>query len=1355
MPNGKKQNTGVETPTAAKETDLQILESIDIGGEYMEQRDKLLILSRYLEDVITKIAAGNALPDIEKLTAVQVCDFADKLELTPTERKSVELLRKALNRGVDKKFGAGIAWKYVLEKAKSRATPERLAELQRGVEVPDQGIRRLNDAAKELGKNPNAQYTAEMGKTDILNPTPENKESFNFMQWNLVNILTKIVKKYPEADISRISMDTLSRNVQVNQIQLVPSESIALSRLEELKLHPENPVTIELNEIWPKMINDAQNSRTVWENIEEKAGEGWESVKKEAGESWEYIKKNPGEAVLIMAAGAAGIYLTCRLVKWLAGKAVDTVKNKVKETAENIFSTSSILTAASIGTLGAAAYYAGKDKFHNFFAQLTGMEDAKETLEKYLQDIQKATNPEEVERIKGEITKLMAAAEKAKEHGGTLTDKAKKIEEEGLWQLTGRDVPPEERERAKRLSQFIDSLKADFDMRPESLAVIGNQKYEEVAKNGTGIMPQANHIYQLIAKREAKTAGEIVFTYSAEHLMAFLDRILKNGEQTEAFKNKTIYEVLEMIQSHPELIDQDALKAAQNDRLEIEKIKKEAKEMADNPKAAEDENRVYKLFAKMAKYGLTFAWDTTSKAPGWIYRHGVPVAKFEVKWIWNILNALGDDFLESDKLYEKGFGTYVKVGMWTACLGAPIGSAIGVAKGFTSGRGVTWGIWEVIKNTAQYTSKGFGLPLKGLYSPVNWSINGVDPIRAMQSFIDEQRFILEDMKLSNIGNRLGTTSLTKRLMLSKELKIDNRLIWRLENYKENLKNRYDEIIKSKGVKYKGYKNRLQAETKRCEEMLELLSKKDRYGLHKRFNPDHFYNTLKNKFSSANLSEKSLSILKNNPRFSLALLLDENSTFTSACLKNPSFIELLDKKGDLLDAFMRDAELINNAAIKEALVKNDMGLLEKTIRVMKPKAVATEKPETARYKTTEDLFKGSRSELTTKLTALEDNASKLAGAEKVAAMQEIYALDSFLNPMKQPKLTGYEQLTADEAKANRLTEFAAEIEARSAGVDSYVKREVQAIQELAKEQKLSLAHPDIQKEFIELDKFMENYTKGRAGALNELSKNYKEIPRKFRTPELKAKMKFAFEGPEGTFVTKLKITGKKALMGRATVGAIIASGIFTIEYFTNKDPKKDLFRMLEEFGPTAVQILVDILPFVGTGSMLYGAISGKETVTGAKLDTTGRLVTGAFGVGSLAADVLTILSAGVGGVPATAARLAVLAEKGGKVGKTAEMLLKNWSGISSLMTRMGPKVFGESVLSFMKGEKVIKGVRLAEKTAVVGGAGIMAGSLVYSFVGGHEVDIPEDIDIKSKTASEGAKENAPEKEPAEEPLPQAA
>jgi hypothetical protein len=414
-----------------------------------------------------------------------------------------------------------------------------------------------------------------------------------------------------------------------------------------------------------------------------------------------------------------------------------------------------------------------------------------------------------------------------------------------------------------------------------------------------------------------------------------------------------------------------------------------------------------------------------------------------------------------------------------------------------------------------------------------------------------------------------------------------------------------------------------------------------------------------------------------------------------------------------------------------------------------------KPEIISYKTTEDLFKGSRGELQTKLTTLEADAKQLAGAEKVAAMQEIHALDSFMNPTKQPKLAGYEQLATDEAKANRLTEFASEIEARSAGVDAYVKREVQAIQELAKEQKLSLAHPDIQKEFIELDKFMENYTKERAGALNELSKNYKELPKNIRAPELKAKIKFAFEGPEGTFVTKMKIAGKKALIGRAKIGAIIASGIFAIEYFTNKDPEKELFKMLEEFGPTAGQILVDILPFVGTGSMLYGAVSGKETVTGAKLDVSGRLVTGAFGIASLAADALTVLSAGWGGVPATAARLAVLAEKGGRVGKAAEMMLKNWSRISSLMTRMGPKVFGESVLSFMKGEKAIKGVQLAEKTATIAGGGIMAGSLVYSFVGGHEVDIPEDIDIGSKPAPDGAKESVPEKEPEKEPVAQAA
>jgi hypothetical protein len=125
LPDTDKADQKTNPSNTADEKDLHVLQSININNGYIKQRDKLLILGYYLEDVIVKISAKNASLKIETLTAPQVCDLAGKLELTPAEKKSVELLRKGLNHGIDKKFGADTAWQYVLERAKNKAKHRR------------------------------------------------------------------------------------------------------------------------------------------------------------------------------------------------------------------------------------------------------------------------------------------------------------------------------------------------------------------------------------------------------------------------------------------------------------------------------------------------------------------------------------------------------------------------------------------------------------------------------------------------------------------------------------------------------------------------------------------------------------------------------------------------------------------------------------------------------------------------------------------------------------------------------------------------------------------------------------------------------------------------------------------------------------------------------------------------------------------------------------------------------------------------------------------------------------------------------------------------------------------------------
>ncbi|MDH5597287.1 MAG: hypothetical protein OEY44_04225, partial [Candidatus Peregrinibacteria bacterium] len=126
--------------------------------------------------------------------------------------------------------------------------------------------------------------------------------------------------------------------------------------------------------------------------------------------------------------------------------------------------------------------------------------------------------------------------------------------------------------------------------------------------------------------------------------------------------------------------------------------------------------------------------------------------------------------------------------------------------------------------------------------------------------------------------------------------------------------------------------------------------------------------------------------------------------------------------------------------------------------------------------------------------------------------------------------------------------------------------------------------------------------------------------------------------------------------------------------------------------------------------------------------TEQVINGLFGVGSFALDIGTIFSAGTGGAPAVAARLAAIAAKGGKTGKVAGAMLKNWPRFSNLMNRMGLKKFGESALAFMQGKRVKRTLQLTEKGATAAGLGVMAGSAVYSFAGSHEVEVPDDINI---------------------------
>jgi hypothetical protein len=400
-------------------------------------------------------------------------------------------------------------------------------------------------------------------------------------------------------------------------------------------------------------------------------------------------------------------------------------------------------------------------------------------------------------------------------------------------------------------------------------------------------------------------------------------------------------------------------------------------------------------------------------------------------------------------------------------------------------------------------------------------------------------------------------------------------------------------------------------------------------------------------------------------------------------------------------------------------------MKATPRIFAPQAL----PET--------LFEGGQGAAKDRLKALREQMRTMEeGAEKTALKKQAQALESYLTPLKKIKkgmdTTAFEKL-APTQQAEEIAHFAEQIEARSIGVSKRVQEEVKAIQEWAKKEGKSLASPEVQKKFIELDRnITAPFAKMRAANLERMNLAYNRLPKIMRPPQLKAAVKSAIRGGETSLATRVKTVGG----ARLKLGAAIAATMFAVEVFTEDDPEKEWMEMLAEFGPEAGQILVDVLPFVGTGSMLYAAIAGEETVTDRELELSDRLLQGAFGVASLAADVLTVAGAiggvGAGGVlvgsGATAARLAVLAKKGGRVGMAAEKILLKWPKISSVMSRMGVRKFAETTSKFLKGEKTIARLKTAEKAMTVTGAGVMAGSLAFNFIGGDEITAPDDIDL---------------------------
>jgi hypothetical protein len=401
----------------------------------------------------------------------------------------------------------------------------------------------------------------------------------------------------------------------------------------------------------------------------------------------------------------------------------------------------------------------------------------------------------------------------------------------------------------------------------------------------------------------------------------------------------------------------------------------------------------------------------------------------------------------------------------------------------------------------------------------------------------------------------------------------------------------------------------------------------------------------------------------------------------------------------------------------------------------------------------DEMKKEADRLKKEISALEDS-----DLLKKTKLKELSAVEAFLDPARSTtfKFDTKELEKLDEAgKAARLEKAAMELESAEKGLQARFNHEVEKIVGEARLSNTPLTDPAVMEKLEKLDRdFTIPFAEKKQSALQDMYAEFKKLPRKDKTATLVAQLRHANEGVDGTLMTRFA----KGAKGRGKMMVLMGALIFATDQLIHKDqPERELMTILEDLGPEAGQLLLDVSPVFGTFSNYYSAFSGREIVT--KRDVSGtwdRVSNVAWGTVGLAGDIITVLGAvpsGGGSIGANAALRLTKAAKGGS--KAAIKVLKYWPRIEKIADRLGGfSKLAEKILKYLKsGSKVAKGFRAIEKVAMATGTAIMVGGIAYhlryAFVDTKtEVEIPPEIADTEKlpTADKPAEEPPPTSEP---------
>ncbi len=413
-------------------------------------------------------------------------------------------------------------------------------------------------------------------------------------------------------------------------------------------------------------------------------------------------------------------------------------------------------------------------------------------------------------------------------------------------------------------------------------------------------------------------------------------------------------------------------------------------------------------------------------------------------------------------------------------------------------------------------------------------------------------------------------------------------------------------------------------------------------------------------------------------------------------------------------------------------KVELAAKEEVVASYKPlNSMQTFRKADGTYKTEVEI-RAEKAALDADISAL-DPASPLKKTKQKTSM----ALEAYLNPSNIDHMggaTAAEIGALDNAnKASHLEDMAARMEAVEKGVQERFAQEVNSIVQDAKKNGLPLTDVSVKTQLEALQtKYIDPLARNKGSTLELIIKEYNALPKELRTPAMKAQIRNVLEGAEGRFATRLM----KGAKGRMKLMAVMAGLMFTTDALVHRnDPEREFSALMNELGPDLGQLLVDVLPGVGTVSNFWSAIAGKEMVSGRDVSGAGeRAGNVAWGIVGLAGDALMVLGSVPSGGTSVAANVFLRLTKAAKGGsKTAIKMIELWPRFEKLAEKMGGfKNLADKMLKFTRENKgaIAKTLRTTEKVSMATGTALLVGGVGYHLyfkeTATPELDIPDDL-----------------------------